>query len=433
MQKRFGNTNVRHMLRNVFFVLAVVAVLFYIGLQAIKGGDFKIYLGAAELLGQGQSCYHTWIDLGGGNFCGYSYSPLFASLLIPITSWPTPVPEFLWLLLNVVFLFRITTLISSYFDTTRLYNRQKMWWVLLSSVFALRFVLHNFEMVQMTIFLLWCALESLRLIEQDKPIRGAALLAIGINIKLLPFVLVPWLLLRCKYRALGWLVVFTAGFLFLPSLWLGLDFNADLLGQWWETINPSSPKFNGQQNAGGEGVHSLSALIPAFFSETSSTALRRHIIQLSPSAIFLVIQLARLALILLSLHFIGRWKKVQFLSKKAQFRAISYLFLITPLIFPHQQKYAFIFILPAATYVCYTLLLSTQKQFDAAKKKQRRRFTLLALSFVLTTVASGAFLGSEMGFWTQYYKTITWGALVLIWLLLLEKPEAQHAPANSSH
>ena len=82
------------------------------------------------------------------------------------------------------------------------------------------------------------------------------------------------------------------------------------------------------------------------------------------------------------------------------------------------------FILPAATYVCYSLLLSTQERDHGSPNKRRRRFTLLAIAFVLTTIASGAFLGSEMGFWAQYYKTITWGALVLIWLLVLENPEA---------
>ena len=56
--------------------------LAYIVIQSLTGGDFKIYLGAAELIKNGESCYNTWIDLGGEKYGKYSYGVFFAVLLI---------------------------------------------------------------------------------------------------------------------------------------------------------------------------------------------------------------------------------------------------------------------------------------------------------------------------------------------------------------
>tara|TARA_B100000508_G_C11454898_1_gene276192 strand:+ start:214 stop:579 length:366 start_codon:yes stop_codon:yes gene_type:complete len=96
--------------KRILYSFIALIVMLYCVVQGIKGGDFKKYMGAAELLKEGKSCYNEWIFLGGENYGRYLYSPFFAILLLPFTYFPAGAAAVLWLLLNLFFLFRIARL-----------------------------------------------------------------------------------------------------------------------------------------------------------------------------------------------------------------------------------------------------------------------------------------------------------------------------------
>ncbi len=104
-------------------------------------------------------------------------------------------------------------------------------------------------------------------------------------------------------------------------------------------------------------------------------------------------------------------------------REISYLLLIIPLIFPHQQKYTFLLALPALYYISYFLLISYKKGAGGINtKKYYTILTLFILSFILVTLTTDGIIGRNLNLITQHYKAITYGAIILIFNLILCKP-----------
>ncbi len=49
--------------------------------------------------------------------------------------------------------------------------------------------------------------------------------------------------------------------------------------------------------------------------------------------------------------------------------------------------------------------------------------TIMCLSFILMTLSTDGVIGRDLNTITQHFKTITWGALFLIFALLIANPE----------
>ncbi|MEO1626465.1 MAG: glycosyltransferase family 87 protein [Bacteroidota bacterium] len=237
-------------------ILAVGYLLLCINSVNI-GGDFDVYLHAAEKLSRGENIY----DPPFLNGLKYYYSPFFALALTPFCQQPFAI-ELFWLILLGGMMLRVWQLIKYQFDTNIFSQRTLYLWTLLSFFFALRFWLYNVAMIQVTIFLLWAMMESVHQLNKGRNIQAAGLLALAINVKILPIVLLPYWLYRGRVKAVGWLCGFSMLLLYLPSLFLGQEQNAFLLAEWWEVINP----MNGEHLIETEtNAQSLVGLIPAYF------------------------------------------------------------------------------------------------------------------------------------------------------------------------
>jgi hypothetical protein len=410
--------------RQIIKITLLIAVILYCIIQGLKGGDFKIYLGAAELLSQGKSCFGEWIHLSGDNYGQYSYSPFFATLLIPFTLLPSGITEVIWLLANLFFLKRILEIISSMLNLSLFSKKEHYLWLAISTLLVLRFVLHNFEMVQMNIFLLFCCLESFHQAKKKNYWLSGLLLALGITIKILPLVLIPYFLYRKILKPLPFTFLFTLTFLLFPALFFGWEFNLSLHSQWWDIINPSNTVYMSDQNKFGEGVHSLSGLFAAYFSDTPSlleTSYSRTIRVLEPETITLLINIARTFLITLTLFFLRTLPFKESGSNYKSLWELSYILCIVPLIFPHQQKYSFVFMAPAVFYLIYYLIMvKSSKQLS--NKGFGFRFALMTIFFILTTLTTDGIVGDYINDLSEYYKAITFGSLFLIVALSICRP-----------
>lgn len=151
---------------------------------------------AARYLGESKVPYDEWLYVNEGYYCHYFYSPFWATLLIPFGNVPPFYIQCFWLVLNLFFVYRLIALLKTYWSA---HIPNWIWLVLLA--FSIRFLLYNLEMMQMTIFVLWGSLESLRLMRTKKWIWGALLLAFIINVKLLPIVLIPYLIFRAQFKS----------------------------------------------------------------------------------------------------------------------------------------------------------------------------------------------------------------------------------------
>ncbi|MBK8828737.1 MAG: DUF2029 domain-containing protein [Saprospiraceae bacterium] len=126
---------------------------------------------------------------------GYSYSPFFIILLIPFTG-NYFITEFMWCLLSCFLLYRSFKLFYQYLISEGLTPKEyKIWaWILL--ILSYQFASNNIGMVQMTIFLLWAMLESLKLTKNGQEVLGGLLLGAIINIKIMPLVMLGHLFIE---------------------------------------------------------------------------------------------------------------------------------------------------------------------------------------------------------------------------------------------
>lgn len=402
-------------------ILGAGIFLLFLIRESFGSGDFKVFLDAGKMMAGGESPYSKWLFISEGNYRQYFYSPLWAVLLIPFGFLPGPLVNFLWLLGNCWFMYRIYLILIGYLEWEPAKTKELRWIVLLTLLLSLRFILYNFEMIQMTIFLLWGSLEGLRYIGKGKPIAGGAILALMINIKLLPVVLLPYLLYRKEFRGFALTLFFSLAYLVLPAVYLGWDFNLLLHHEWWGMINPRNAEHLVESSL---GPHSLTALIPVLLSHTEGVlAYRRNLADLDPATATIVLNATRAMLILGSLWFL-RWPPFKPAESRVQeLWELAYLFLVIPLIFPHQQKYAFFLMTPAIFYIIFFLLQSFRNQ-PPENKRDRRRIVLilLILFFLLTTGTTDGIIGLKLNRIAMHYKAITYGALLLIAILALCKP-----------
>lgn len=409
----------------ILYLIIAIAVIAYCYIQSIKGGDFRVYLGASELLKNGKSCYNVWIDVGNNNACGYSYSPFFATILIPFTYIDEPFPQFIWLLLNVFFLYRIIIIIKNYLPISTLSIKNQFIWVTIIIALTVRFLLNNFEMVQMTIFLLYVCLESIYFSDRKSFFLSGLILALGIIIKILPIVLIPYLLYRKKFKPV--LVTFLCLFIFLifPGLIFGWSFNIQLISEWISTLNPLNTEFNVNQNLYGDGIHSFSGFFAAYFTDINnkiSIPYNRTLINLNENSLFILTNSFRIIFIGLTLYFLKTFPFKNSINNIHKFWELSYIFAITPLIFPHQQKYNFFFIFPAVAYLSYYILVVRNKK-NISNKKYILIIVLLIASFFLMTFTTDGIIGKHLSKISQYYKTITFGVLLIIISLTISNPK----------
>ncbi|HNW76701.1 MAG TPA: glycosyltransferase family 87 protein [Bacteroidales bacterium] len=390
-----------------------------------NGGDMIIYLNAGELLRNGQAVYHTPIFTGAGTFLNYSYSPFFAGILVPFTYFPVKFIYTCWVLLDLFLLYRIYGIISSFLKIKVMSAAETLVFTFFLLLFSFRYILYNFDMMQMTIVLLYLCLEGFLLITRSHNFGGSMLIALGICIKLLPLVMVPYLVMRGKFKATALTLIFVVVFTFLPVIYLGPGKFNETMQEWWTVINPSNPEFVAHQNSSGEGVHSLSALIPAYFGAPSSyydLDLKRNIMDLSTTGVRILLNITRAFFILLTFAFLKKpWFKGE--TDQRMFYELSYILLITPLVFPHQQKYAFIFLAPAIAWIIAGMIGLFRHPGGDIRRK-RASLILMSVSFVLLVLTTNLFIGKHFFMVAQYYKMITWGTLLIIPVLWMFRPEA---------
>jgi glycosyl transferase family 87 len=391
-----------------------VLLLAYILLETRQHQDFDIFLLASKDFLQGGNIFvHHYED--GFRFF---YSPLFAAVLIPFTFLPVYVARVLWLTLNVLAFVRVFNLIKRYLNFDAFGEKQKLWFDILSLVFSAKLILDNFHNGQMTIFMLLFMLEGLRLINANKVLWGAALIALGINFKFLPLVLVPYLFYNKQLKACALIVGWCVLFLFLPALVCGWEFNPVLLKDWLAAINPSNTEH--LIDTDETTLNGLTTLIPTLLMDKvpdpHALMYKRNILNVGVSTVIATITIVRLLLLCLVFYFLRRKLFTPPPNKLQSLWELSYIFLLIPLIFPHQQHYAFLMMMPASMYVMYGL-------FVFKIRRHKMDWGVLSVFILIYLLTNAHLLLGEFREYYDHYKIITYGGLLMIVLLAFLKPD----------
>lgn len=389
--------------------LWLVAIV-YCFIEAGGNGDLYIFLSAAADLSAHENIFeNTYVD-----GYHYYYSVLFALFLKPFCYLPFKAVKFGWLLLNLGLFFKMFQTLATSVYVKRLSEKKQMIFLICTFVFSLRFLLDNIHYSQITILILSCCIYGICNILRGREISGSLILALGINIKLLPIVFLPYLLYRGCFKAFFMTLCFYIISLLLPSIIIGHDYNMLLLHTWLNLVNPANQSH--MLDVDERSFHGLSTLLSTLFvkdvPDVYAMPLKRNIADVSLQSLSRIILGVRLALVAFTLYFLKAKPFTKPASLTSSLLEMSYMLLLIPLIFPHQQHYAFLFTVPAFAMVAYRLI----DDFNTmAVVKRSVIITLLSLVFL------SASLKLLLGVYNNYYehfKILTYGALLLIPLLV---------------
>lgn len=397
-------------------------ILLIILFEAQGKDDFHIFMSASRDVLAKKNIYQIHYN----DYYHYYYDVLFALLLAPFTYLPLYAVKVIWLILNVFFVYRIWQILTSWLPMHTLHKREKTLFSILSFIMISRFLRDNFHLSQVTICMLYLTLEGLHCISREKKTAGSLLLAMGISIKILPIVIIPYLLYRNELKA----VVYTIGFillcLFLPALLIGVDYNYFLLQERWQLINPTNATH--VLDTSERSFHSLTTLLATLLVEDGGDAhalsLKRNIANISTEQLNIVINSVRALFMLCTLYFLNT-KPFQSVTNNLQkLYEISYLCLLVPLLFPHQQHYAFFFIFPASTYLLFYLV----KQYVNKKNDlhishfKTKKTALIASMGIIYILTNSHFILGQFNPIYDHYKTLTYGVILLAVVLAMCKP-----------
>lgn len=388
-----------------FLLVGLLSFVFCL-IEAQGQGDFYIFISASGDLSRHNNIFVNkyLVDYH------YYYSVLFALLLKPFYYLPFYWVKFGWLILNITLYFHLFGLLTNSIFVERLSNKQKTWFLLCVFIFSSRFLRENIHTSQTTILILWCSVYGILRIHQNKNFSGAMILALGINIKVLPLVLLPYLLYRAYYKGFLFTLFFCFAFLMIPSVIIGHDYNMDLIRSWFDLLNPTHQEH--VLDVDERSFHSLTTLLSVLLVEKVPDPLamdiKRNILDIPLAAFFYVSLLVRLSLISFVIYFLG-WKPFKKASSSwQQMVEIAYILLLVPLVFPHQQHYAFLYTVPAFAIVLYYAIINFQS-FGYVRK----RCVISLLTLIYLTANLKILLG-EFNRYYEHFKILTYGALLLI-------------------
>lgn len=402
----------------IFGIIIFLIVLF----EAQGEGDFNIFISASKDLFQGKNIYKEFYN----EWFHYYYSVCFAILLYPLTFLPLYVAKVIWLSLNLFFLYRIWNIISGFLPITILNKKNQTLFVVFSFVFVFRFILDNIHLAQMTIFILYLILEGLKQILNGNEIGGSFLIALGIDIKLLPLVLIGYLLYRNNWKSCLYIIVFLIILTLIPVFFIGVEQNNFLLNERWKLINPINQEH--VLDTTERSFHSITTFLAVLLVEDCgdyhALTIKRNIANISIQNLLYVINAVRLILIGFTLYFIRMLPFKKSTSNLQTLYELSYICVLIPLVFPHQQHYAFFFIFPGIAYLIFYIifLYFDNKPFlEIEQKRANKPFVFIMLCIVFILTSSHLILGQFNDYY-NHFKTLTYGIILLIPLLAICKP-----------
>jgi hypothetical protein len=401
------------------FIVLIAIVTAYV--TCTDGGDFDCYMQAAKQISNRANIYQPPFvkDLQ------YFYSPFFALILSPFSNHIFLI-EFIWIIFSYLLLYRIFLLVRSFFNIDKLNQTQLNIWLILNIFFTIQFVMYEVSLIQVTIFLLWATIESIKLLQSNKNIVAGLILALVINIKIMPILILPYLFYRGYFKSLIWFTLFFIAFLFVPALFIGNNYNNFLLNEWWNVINPTNKEHLFESII---GLHSIVALIPVYLTSTvGEMPYKRNFLNLQHHNVELIINIARLFFLVISLFF---FRSLPFKKEKSKLKSyweFSYFLMLIPLLLPHQNKYDFLFVLPMIYYIIYFLLI------DYYYNKKINFFIIIP--FLLITLFYSPIYGSDIIGWflfryTQHYRFLTIATILLIAIAVYCNPKK--IEANSKY
>lgn len=335
--------------------LAILGLLVTELIAAGERNDMDIFLQASADLRAGRNAYLLRYN----EWYRYFYSPFFALAIAPLEWLGAAGAKWLWGLGIIALTLRSLRIVQGWIGLNDAPPVERARFHALLLLLLFQPVRDNINSMQLTPLLVWLSLEGLRLIRAERPWLGGALIAIGLDVKLLPAVLLPYLLWRRHWLGALASVMLFAALQFAPALLLGWDELMELQRTRAELLNPTDARHILDEEE--PSFIALGSLLSAYLSteggSSNTMSLPRNLAALTIEQIAGLLLVGRLALIALTIVFV-RWPPFRMeLNERRVLREVGYLLLCTILLFPHQRNYSMLLAAPAIAWLLHTRLL----------------------------------------------------------------------------
>lgn len=399
---------------NIGSLLIVLAWVVTIVLMLTGRNDLDIYLHAAHDLLHGQDPY-TQRYFEHYNFF---YSPVFALLVAPLGVIGGVGAKAVWGLATLLAALRCLHLLLRWAGFNRLPPAQQAAITFLTGLFLFQAVRDNINLSQVTVLLLWACVEGLHRIDQGRVWVGALLIALALDTKLIPLVLLPYLAYRGQWRALVVVVTGVVVLQLVPLLVFGVDEGLALLRSRWALLDPATPRHILDEEE--PSMISWGSLLSAYLSteggNVNTLDAPRNLARMSLQQITALVWTGRLLLALITLYFL-RWPPFRAAATPMhRFRELGYLFACTILLFPHQRPYSLFLAAPAVVWLCRYAVVMT-------KGKGARSYAVLAGAILIYLGMNANLIAGEWAHYYDHYKLLSFVVLLLLVLLARITPE----------
>jgi alpha-1,2-mannosyltransferase len=220
------------------FVAGLLGVLVVQGFRMayrVEGNDFTSYLLAARALWAGDNPYQVAMPFP------YLYPLFLAFVLIPLTFVPYWLASTAWIFLSVAGLGASCAWlqqVASHECGTTLGRHLAFPALVVLLAFYLP-VESNMIQGQVNLFVLFCCVMFFCFFAQNRPAWAGGWLAAAIAVKVLPAVLLVFLVVRGRYRTVLWTLLFTALFCAIPVIVAGTSVVAYYRSYWDAFVLPS--------------------------------------------------------------------------------------------------------------------------------------------------------------------------------------------------
>lgn len=372
----------------VLFLLLVSAGSF--SAELINGrldmSDLEVYYSAADRLTEGGELYRGVEDDPWEHYV-YKYAPPAAMLFIPFLPLGIPLSKIIyWILLSFIFgtvLYNLKKL----FKSNTVSNKKITVNLILGIIIVGTHFFRELHLGQVNLLLLGIYIFALRLLQKEKPMGFAALIAASIFIKPFGLIFLPLLIIMGRFRELLYFTGFAILMILLPMLFYA-DSNTyfELYVAWYREL---TIELGAKQDLFAAGNHTIFSIL-ARYSPLGLLPLEgseKHIYQ---------------AGVLLSLGILFLWYYFRRPVPERALRLYISLIAIIPLL-AFTSSNAFIFTLPLIIYLLF-------------------RFRELNILFKIIFIISCVFIGGNIydlagkDLYTYFWSisVYSWGAIGLL-------------------
>ncbi len=418
MDKRRDVRGLRRLLPWAALAVVVGGSISWIG----RPGDFAGYVLVGDLALSGQDIYRD--SPAGLN----TWPPFFSLLCVPLALLARPTPYLargVWLGLNFVLLWTALKSLVRLVYHAELRLRPTTGCmslaapgVLVPIILCYRFILGNFDHLQVNIVIFAGAVGGLYWHARARELRAGALLGLVAALKVWPVLFVPYFVYRGRWRIAAATAAAAAAFSLSPALIYGWTRFVDYVGAWrhalavgWGVGKMNQSAYAMLDRAIGHGMRPGNAPVLDVLPDSGDPHVRAA-------------WLAVLAALTVATCWLFRGREAA--DSPASLAEYSVVFIVSALFGPLTWKaYLVVLLCPCM------LLVALVRRGHLTAGVRRVIATALATYFVLTGLTTPGILGKRLAGTLEMLSVTTFATLILLLVLLWVRPRLSMEPSGS--